>query len=181
MAAYFDIIIHLEKLFKSIVNLNLDKEVDFYVEYWNQKSKTHFKKINPHNIEIEDFNQPSYKGFFMISKTANYNIDQSPFDDEVFQYVVEVKGGKEDKDNIELISFRRVAKESDKSIDKVFQKIQRTFKKNMEFDKGVKWGNHFYKNIYFDKSVSKRIWKNLEEKDFEIKINTTHNKASNGK
>ncbi len=175
MAIYFDIIINLEELFRSIVDLKINDEAEFYISYWNETNKSYLKEIDPINFDFSDFNINEYRGFFMVSKSANFKLDKSCYDDEYFPFSVEIKGGKEDIENLELIKFRRLAKNPDKSINKAYEKLQSHFKKNTDFSKGVNWGKHFYKNIYFDKKTNKKVWGDLNKKDFEIKINTTDN------
>ncbi|PKH52913.1 hypothetical protein CXF68_20385 [Tenacibaculum sp. Bg11-29] len=175
MAIYFDIIISLEDFFAKLIDLKINENIEIYVEYFNSEKKTYYKKIDVKNYNPTDFNHTDYKGFFMISKNIKLTDLKSPYDDLIFPYAIEFKGGRETESEIEKIKCRQISKTPNKAIDKEYQKLQRHLKKMPNIEKGVNWGKHFYKNIYYDTRLNKTIWGDFNRKENPIEIKTTHN------
>ncbi|MEN7551519.1 hypothetical protein AAG747_26615 [Rapidithrix thailandica] len=177
MAIYFDIIISLKELFDKVTELKLDQVVDIFIEYRNDEKECYYKKVNPSHYQAPDFNHTGYQGFFIISKEAKFDGSRSPYDDEMYSYTIEIKGGRETGQEIEKIKCRQIAKQPEITLQKAYRKLQHCIKKDPNFEKGVYWGKHFYKNIYYDRRIDKIIWGDFDHKEHQIQINTIHHKT----
>ena len=177
MAIYFDIVLSMKNMLSKMQELNMDDSVALFIEYRSQQDPTLINyqelPIAPevfHGFNLEDF---VYHGVFMISREVHFDGTTSPYSDELFPYCIELKGEQETETEIEKIKCRQIAKQPASSISKAYQKLQRHLKKETYIRKGVYWGEHFYKNIYFDHRITKTIWGDFNQKDEPIRISET--------
>ncbi|MEF2749260.1 MAG: hypothetical protein U0N30_09945 [Blautia faecis] len=84
---------------------------------------------------------------FYIS-TKPIEIDKNFYDDGIFPFVIEGKGGREASSTIELITLRLIAKKTDKSIKHIFNLLKKTLDTDPHVCKGISEQSALHKNIY---------------------------------
>ncbi|MCR4031334.1 MULTISPECIES: hypothetical protein [Flavobacterium] len=161
MAVYFNIIIPFQK-FISELNDVLDKNaVHLYVEYLNDKKGFYYELIDPKSENLTFFTENDYHGFFFSSKAVEINngnliLEKSSkkdrisfYDDALFDYCIEGKGGREDQDNLEIIKLRIISKNPDKQIAKFYNSLQNILKKTEGVNNGLMIGNYFDSKVFY--------------------------------
>lgn len=171
MAKRFDIIINLNTFFDKVIELEIDQEIAILIEFFDPEKSFYQKKISAMHVDFSDFLHPNYCGFYFILKKICLNTTNSLYDDHIHPFLIEFKGGRETSTDIEMLKSRLVAKQPDPDINRIYQKLQRSLKKDTDIHSGVQWGNHYYKNIYFDHKIYKHAWEDLEDQKFEIVMN----------
>lgn len=171
MSNYFDIIISLKELIQYLNELMHDYKIFLYVEKWNKSKLFYLEEVDTVNFNPENVITEDYKGLFFSSKKINPKLVSSFYDQKLSNYAIEIKGGRETNRDLELIRFRLLSKKPDKTIKLFFKQFQNLFQHDDRFSKGVKWGNHFYDKIYYDKKLpDKFLWEDLSKKEYEIII-----------
>lgn len=141
MAVYFNIMIPFKKFISELKEIIDKNSVNLYVEYLNEKRGFYYEIIDHKSEDLTFFSDKEYHGFFFSSKAVqikdgNLVLGKSSkkdpisfYDDELFHFCIEGKGGREDQDNLEIIKLRIISKTPDKQIAKFYNALQRFFKK----------------------------------------------------
>lgn len=164
MAVYFNIIIPFEK-FITELRSTLDKNsIKLYVEKLNKEKGFYYELIDANSENFTFFSDENYRGFFFSSKeieikNGNLILEKSTkkdrvsfYDDAIFDYCIEGKGGREDDANIEIIKLRIISKNPDSQIKKFYNALQTLFKKMENIDQGLMIGNYFNAKIFYYKT-----------------------------
>lgn len=169
MAVYFNIIIPFQK-FVSELKTALDKHsVYLYAKNYNEKKGFYYEEIDPENENPTFFLNKDYKGFFFSSKwieikeghltlgKSTKKDEISFYDDAIFDYCIEGKGGREDDGNIEIIKLRIISKNPDDQIKKFYNSLQSTLKKMENVNQGLMNGNYFDNKVFYYKTDKKML------------------------
>jgi len=106
-------------------------------------------KINS-NDDIE--NNRGVNLNFFISTQELINENESFYNDDICQYIIEGTGGRVNENMIERISLRLISKKPDKAIKRIFNAIKNKLKKDEIIGVGVKGGSSLHKNYFYQKS-----------------------------
>ncbi|MFD2941987.1 hypothetical protein [Flavobacterium notoginsengisoli] len=164
MAVYFNIIIPFEKFISELKDIIDKNSVKLYAEYLNDKKGFYYELIDPKSENINFLSEKDYRGFFFSSKVVevkdgNLVLGKSSkknrisfYDDELFDYCIEGKGGREDQDNLEIIKLRIISKNPDKQIAKFYNALQNILKKLENVEKGLWIANYFDDKVFYYKT-----------------------------
>jgi hypothetical protein len=166
MAVYFNIIIPIEKFLVDLEQVLLTHSINIYIEKYNEVQNFYYELVDIKKPNIACFSDKEYRGFFFTSLSLviqngklvfdNNKIQQTDkvsfYNDELFNYCIEGKGGREDIENIESIRLRIISKSPDKQIERFYKSLQTMFKKSIDINKGLNIGQHFDSKIYYYKT-----------------------------
>ncbi|GEM_PF-1041398 len=166
MATYFNIIIPIKKLLADLEQILITHSINVYVEKFNEAKGFYYEQIAINYSNLAFVQDKDYRGFFFTSlhlsikkgqlsfdnKKTKQDDDVSFYDDELFNYCIEGKGGREDSEFIESIKLRIISKTPDKQIDKFYKALQALFKKSTDINKGLHLGQHFDNKLYYFKT-----------------------------
>lgn len=164
MAVYFNIIIPFEKFISELKDIIDKNAVKLYVEYLNEKRGFYYELIDHKTENITFFTDKDYCGFFFSSKLielkdGNLVLEKSSkkdkisfYDDALFNYCIEGKGGREDQENLEIIKLRIISKTPDKQITKFYKALQTVLKKLEGVDKSLVIGSHLDNKVFYYKT-----------------------------
>ena len=166
MAIYFNIIIPIHNFFADLQPVLIHHSINIYVEKWNDDKKFHYELLDIQKTDTTSFSDKDFRGFFFTSLNIKINDGKlNPdkkitkrkdgitfYDDELFDYCIEGKGGRENDENIEIITLRIISKNPDKQIQKFYNSLQTLFKKSSEINKGLQIEHYFDDKIYYFKT-----------------------------
>lgn len=172
MATYFNIVISVKDLIEKSFELIKKYEIYIYTEQID-KMKRWYEEIDTVSLDLKSFSKESYSNFFLttekrdISNSMILFVDEEPkfiqknwisfYDDELFPYTIEVNGGRENENSIEILKFRILAKHPNDKISKFYSALQRQLKKDPELKSGLKIGNHFDKKLFYFPTTKKML------------------------
>lgn len=178
MAVYFNIIIPFEKFIFELKDIIDKNSVNLYAEYLNDKKGFYYELIDPKSENITFFSNKDYHGFFFSSKIIEIKEGNlilgktskkdsiSFYDDALFDYCIEGKGGREDQDNLEIINLRIISKNPDKQIAKFYNSLQNTLKKTEGVNSGLLIENYFDSKVFYFKT-HKNMLSDFDKKDIK--------------
>ena len=144
--AYIYILSSLPKLYEYIKNILISNKSYFYIEYLNN-GIIHYEEITPLNC-IEKIKPMRERNMNFYISTKPIEIDKNFYDDGIFPFVIEGKGGREASSTIGLITLRLIAKKTDKSIKHIFNLLKKTLDTDPHVCKGISEQSALHKNIY---------------------------------
>ncbi|WP_289661398.1 hypothetical protein [Flavobacterium panacagri] len=176
MAVYFNIIIPFKKFISELKDVIDKNAVNLYAEYLNEKKGFYYELIDPKSDNITFFSNQDYRGFFFSSKAVEIKDGNlilgktskkdriSFYDDALFDYCIEGKGGREDQDSLEIIKLRIISKNPDKQILKFYNSLQNTLKKTEGVNTGLLIENYFDSKVFYFKT-HKNMLSDFDKKD----------------
>lgn len=161
------VIAEITNFLRLIKPLALKKSVLCYFSYRDSEDKTKLtnKLIDFNNYKFDNLLTSEYDQFFFTTKEILNSKELSFYKDGFFEYSIECKGGRKNKNNAEVISIRTISKNPNVSIKSFFNLINTHLKKDSEFEQGIgKTANT--KKIFYSKDFIKdyTIWYDLEKK-----------------
>jgi hypothetical protein len=174
MAKYIDIICSVEYFCNCIKNLSNKYGISMYIEKYKHDSNFRYY-IKPDDwSNLSNFIDSEYYRFYF--STLNIDVDDISkpvfYQAGIYEYSIEGIGGRNNVEEIELLSMRLMAKNPDKLISSFFNSIQRKLNKDPDIGKGFWVSTSFYKKKYYSKeSINGRTaWLDFHRKKFPIKI-----------
>jgi hypothetical protein len=118
-----------------------------------------------------------YEEFFITTIPFKITVHKSFYDDSYFHNVIEGKGGRINKKEIEKISLRIVSKTPDTKLKSFFTALQKALKASNKYGMGIENNTTAsYKNYYYNIEIVKNrtAWFDLKAKEFykPIEFNT---------
>ncbi len=136
----------LVEFYKFIKSSLTEYHALFFIEYIHDDTIC-FKEITPENYEVELTNMRERNLNFYIS-TMPLNSYKNFYQEGIYPFVIEGKGGRLTSTSLEIITLRIVAKKPDITIQKVFDVIKKTLRSDSSVVKGLTDKSRFHKNIY---------------------------------
>lgn len=152
--AYIYILSSLLDFYEYIKDILVNNNAYFYIEYLNNGIINH-EQVTPLNCrsKIKPLREQNMN--FYIS-TKPIEMDKNFYDDNIFPFAIEGKGGRETSLTVELITLRLISKKPDKSIRNIFNLIKRTLDADSSICKGFSEQSIIHKSIYMLPSIKGR-------------------------
>lgn len=170
MASLINIIMPLVELVDNIKDLIEKYGIHVYLERRDKAlQRTHILLQGGGKQEIA----AGYSRLFFSAMEVPLNENTSFYADGIFDYCIEVEGGRETDDDIELIKLRVIGKNPDKTIKSFFTAVNNRLKKDGNMGVGVFSGDSsYYKNIFYQQSLvgKKTMWFDFKRKNYPIRV-----------
>lgn len=136
----------LSEFYEYIKNILVNNGLYFYVEHLND-GHLHYEEIKPLNF-IEKIKPMRERNMNFYISTKPVERDKNFYDDSLFPFTIEGKGGRETSSAVELITLRLIAKKPDKGIRHIFNLLKKTLNADLDVRKGASEQSVIHKNIY---------------------------------
>ena len=151
--SYINVIMPLVEFVPYINDMVVKYDCVVYLRKKNTKDVLYTSKLNMENYRnvigdgIED------KLLFFVSLKDYNEAGISFYDDEVCKGTIEGIGGRENENEVELISLRLISKEPEGKIKRLFNAIRNKLKKDPTIGVGVQSGSSRYPKFFYQKSL----------------------------
>jgi hypothetical protein len=166
MSFYLDVIISYTDLILYMQDLIEKYNIQVYIQKWNKKDLLYYEEVPAREIDLRLINDKEFKALFLSSKKIPLKKGINLYDAKFARHTIEVVGGRETKNELEMISFRILSKTPERNIKLFYTNLQKSISEDKDFVKGIKWGEHSYPKIFYHKeAVHKTVWKDFSKKD----------------
>jgi disulfide oxidoreductase YuzD len=166
MSYYLDVIISYSDLILYMQDLMEKYNIQVYVQKWNNKDFTYYEEVPAGEIDLKLINDKEFRLLILSSKKIPLKKGINLYDTKFSKHAIEVRGGRETRDELEMISFRILSKTPERNIKLFYTNLQKSISEDKDFVQGIKWGEHFYPKIFYHKeAVHKTVWKDFSKKD----------------
>ena len=151
--SYINVIMPLVEFVPYINDMVVKYDCVVYLRKKNTKDVLYTSKLNMENYRgvigdgIED------KLLFFVSLKDYNEVGIFFYDDEVCKGTIEGIGGRENENEVELISLRLISKEPEGKIKRLFNAIRNKLKKDPTIGVGVQSGSSRYPKFFYQKSL----------------------------
>lgn len=170
MASLINVIVPFDVFVDRVKDLMEKYQVHLYLEKRDAAFQAGYVKLDVFADQLD----MDYSQFFFSAQEVTLNDDTNFYADDVFDYCIEGKGGRQTDTDVELLALRLISKNPMPTIKSFFNAVHNRLKKDKDFDAGIYSGSGvaFYKNILYLKSAAqdKVMWFDFKRKDKPITL-----------
>ena len=151
--SYLNVIMPLVEFVPYINDMVVKYDCVVYLRKKNTKDVLYTSKLNMENYRSVIGDGIEDKLLFFVSLKDYNEAGISFYDDEVCKGTIEGIGGRENENEVELISLRLISKEPEGKIKRLFNAIKNKLKKDPTIGVGVQSGTSRYPKFFYQKSL----------------------------
>lgn len=151
--SYINVIMPLVEFVPYINDMVVKYDCVVYLRKKNTKDVLYTSKLNMENYRSVIGDGIEDKLLFFVSLKDYNEAGISFYDDEVCKGTIEGIGGRENENEVELISLRLISKEPEGKIKRLFNAIRNKLKKDPTIGVGVQSGSSRYPKFFYQKSL----------------------------